>query len=69
MKTTDHLLVATRGQLAGDWGHLRRLRSSLQSASIVIRQATLAYAESRKLLERIDGAPHARLQSEIHFPE
>jgi len=69
MKSTDHLLVATRGQLAGDLVHLRRLRTSLQSASIVIRQATLAYAESRKLVERIDGVPHARLRSEIHISE
>ena len=69
MKTTDHLLVATRGQFAGDSVHLRRLRTSLQRTSIVIRRATVAYAESRKLLDRIDGAPHTRLQSEIHIPD
>jgi hypothetical protein len=69
MGTADQLLVATRGQLAGDSVHLRRLRTSLQRASIVIRQATIAYTESRKLLERIDGAPNAPLLSEIHIPD
>jgi hypothetical protein len=45
------------------------LRTGLQRTSIVIRRATIACAESRKLLERIDGAPNAPLLSEIHIAD
>lgn len=68
-ESSAELLTATRGQLAGDHVHLRQLWASLQRTSIVIQQATTAYTDSRKLLERIDGAPHALLLSEIHVPE
>ena len=66
--STD-LLVATTGQLAGDHAHLRCLQTSLQRTMRVIQRGTAAYVESCKLLERIDGAPTARVESEIHFPE
>jgi hypothetical protein len=59
METTDNLCIGARGQLVGDWLHLRELRTSMRRTSVVIERATTAYAESRKLLERIDGAPRS----------
>jgi hypothetical protein len=47
----------TLSQLARDRLHLRRLRTSLERTTIVIRQASTGCSQSRQLLDRIDGAP------------
>jgi hypothetical protein len=63
------LVAATKGQLAGDLVHLRRLWTGLQRTGVVIQRATIAYEASRELLERIDGAPNAPLLSKIRIPQ
>jgi hypothetical protein len=63
------LLAGTASLLAGDRLHLRRLQVSLQRTGAVIRQASYAYLESRKLLDHIDGAPYEPLLGDFHIPE
>ncbi len=63
------IVVATDAQLVGDHLHLRRLQASVQRTMLVIQRGAIAYVQSRQLLDRIDGAPHARLRSDIYIPE
>jgi hypothetical protein len=51
------LLAATKAQLAQDLEHLQKLWSSARNASGVIERATVAYRESCRLLEQMNGVP------------
>ena len=68
MNTTDHLLVATGRSWPADSLHFAATADQPAAREHRIRRATIACAESRKLLERIDGAANARLLSQIYIP-
>lgn len=68
MNTTDHLLVATGRSWPADSLHFAATADQPAAREHRIRRATIACAESRKLLERIDGAANARLLSDIYIP-
>jgi hypothetical protein len=61
---TEHL-ANVRSHLVGDLLHLRRLWISVQQASAVLERASVAYLESRSLLERINGAARSPIICEI----
>jgi hypothetical protein len=64
------LLIRTKRQLAAHMAHLRRLQAVNRRTVMLIERATVAYEESRKLLEQIDGAPFSPvIRSQIHIPE
>jgi hypothetical protein len=69
MESTAELVTGSKRQLAGTVAHLQKLWSSVRSASLVIQQATIAYNESRSLLEQIDGVPSSPMLGDIRVPE
>ena len=69
MDPTGELLPTTKSQLAGDLVHLRKLWTSLRRTGMVVERAMIAYGDSRRLLERIDGAPSVHLRSDIRIAE
>lgn len=69
MDPNRELLPATKSQLAGDLVHLRKLWTSLRRTGMVVEQAMIAYGDSRRLLERIDGAPTVHVRGDIRISE
>jgi hypothetical protein len=55
---TAERIASARSQLAGDLAHLQKLWADLRQLREILADSAVAYYESRKLLERIDGMPH-----------
>lgn len=68
MESIAELVAATKSQLGGDLANLQKLWLSVRSAKAAIQRATIAYTESRSLLERIDGVRGTPVLSEIPMP-